>query len=182
MPVPILTTRLILRRLELTDAPVIRRLAGAREVAATTLNIPHPYPDGLAEEFVANAQQNMDEGSIFSFGIVRRADASFLGMIGVHPNVHRAAEMGYWIGLPYWGQGYATEAARCVIGFAFDELDLNRIYASYFASNIASGRVMQKAGMRYEGTMRQHILKWGEYHDLVYYSVLRDEYDGEHPT
>lgn len=174
---PILTTeRLTLRRLELTDAPVIQRLAGAREVAATTLNIPHPYPAGVAEEFIERAQQDMDEGGSYTFAIARQSNGALIGLIGLHPNIHHAAEMGYWMGVPFWGQGYATEAAGRVIRFGFEELDLNRIFAAYFAANIASGRVMQKAGMTCEGTMRQHILKWGEYHDVVYYSILREEF------
>ena len=102
-----------------------------------------------------------------------------IGAIGltISPRNQRA-EMGYWLGVPYWNKGYATEAARAVLRFGFQELGLNRIYASYFPRNPASGRVMEKAGMRYEGTLRQHFVRWSEPEDLVYYSILKSEWTG----
>lgn len=112
--------------------------------------------------------------------IERREDGALLGVIsltGLHP-VHRRAELGYWVGVPYWGKGYATEAARLIIGLGFRE-GLNSIFARFFTQNPASGRVMQKAGMRYEGTLRQHVCKNGEFLDLAYYSILRSEWQGQ---
>ena len=89
---------------------------------------------------------------------------------------HDHAELGYWIGVPYWGAGYATEGARAVMQFGFETLSLNRIFASHFSRNPASGRVLQKIGMRYEGTLRRHLKKWDEYIDLECYGVLRSEF------
>jgi RimJ/RimL family protein N-acetyltransferase len=86
------------------------------------------------------------------------------------------AELGYWIGVPYWGCGYATEAARAMIQYGFDVLKLNRIQASHFANNPQSGRVLRKIGMQHEGCLRQHYLKWGEYVDSKVYGILRSEY------
>jgi [ribosomal protein S5]-alanine N-acetyltransferase len=100
-----------------------------------------------------------------------------VGAVGLRINPeHRHAEIGYWIGRPYWGHGYASEAATVVVGYGFEQLGLNRIFAKHFATNPASGRVMQKIGMRYEGRNRGHILKWGEFLDDEVYGVLADEW------
>ena len=170
------TPRLILRPLRMEDAGRIEALAGASEVAATTLRIPHPYPSGAAEAFI----QSFDEpdGRDLGFGMALREDDGVIGIIGLHLSLeHEHAELGYWVGVPFWGKGYCTEAAAEVIRHGFAELRLHRIYAHYFANNPASGRVMEKLGMRFEGTFRQHIKKWGSFVDLHCYGILRDEWE-----
>ena len=102
-----------------------------------------------------------------------------VGAIGL--NIERRfnqAELGYWIGKPFWNRGYATEAAIAVIRFGFASLDLNRIASRHFSRNPASGRVMQKAGLRHEGTARQSMIKWGKYEDLQLYAILREDWSG----
>lgn len=175
------TERLLLRPVELSDAPRIETLASAREIAATTLNIPHPYPEGGAIMWLQQVLEHRARGDTeCTFGILRKTDTVLMGVIGIHPYPNGfSAELGYWIGVDFWGQGYMSETARRVIQYGFEDLGLQRIDAWHFMSNPASGRVMQKAGMKFEGTMRQHILKWGEFVDVVSYSILRSEYEGE---
>jgi RimJ/RimL family protein N-acetyltransferase len=176
---PTLTTeRLILREFGLSDAPAVQRLAGDREVASTTLNIPHPYLDGMAEAWINTNQGLFERGEGVTFAITRRADGQLLGAIGMMDtnSPHVRAEMGYWIGVPYWGQGFCTEAGRALLAYGFDELGLNRIFARHLSRNPASGRVMQKLGMQYEGCQRQHVLKWGVFEDMKTYGILRSEY------
>lgn len=175
---PVTTERLILRRLELSDAETVRRLAGDPQVADTTLTIPHPYPEGAAEEFIRITHEGLESGKGCIFGIERREDGQLVGVIsitGLHP-VHKRAELGYWIGVPFWGKGYATEATGAIFRLGFEELGLNSIYARFFTRNPASGRVMQKMGMKYEGTMRQAVCKNGQFEDLAYCSILRSEW------
>ncbi|MCL7959647.1 MAG: GNAT family N-acetyltransferase, partial [marine benthic group bacterium] len=86
---------------------------------------------------------------------------------------HARAELGYWIGLPFWGRGYATEAAVAMVGYGFNELGLNRIFAHHVARNPASGRVMKKAGFTHEGFHRAHVLKNGRFEDLHSFAILR---------
>jgi ribosomal-protein-alanine N-acetyltransferase len=176
MILPILRTeRLTLRPFEAADAPLIKQLAGEREVALNTQMIPHPYPDGAAEEWIAAQVEKNEQGS-FTFAI---DDGRLVGGIGLR--VQREfdrAEAGYWLGVPYWGRGYATEALGAIIRYGFGELKLNRIYAGYFNRNAASGRVMEKNGMKREGVLRQHVRKWDEYVDVVYYGILREEWGG----
>ena len=180
MPQPTLATRrLTLRPFRPGDAPVVRQLAGERAIADTTLNIPHPYEEGMAEEWIAGHEPGYEDGASATFAIVRQDDALLAGAIGLQ--IDRAinkAELGYWIGAPFWNRGYATEATLAVLKFGFDDLRLNRIQACHFARNPASGRVMQKAGMLLEGTARQNIIKWGRYEDLVSYAMLREDWQG----
>lgn len=167
------TSRLILRPFEIADAPRVQQLAGAREVALNTIHIPHPYPDGAAEEWISKHEQRIEEGE-FSFAI---DDGELVGAIGLHmKRDYERAEIGYWLGVPFWGRGYATEAVAAIIRYGFEELKLNRIYAGYFSRNAVSGRVMEKNGMKYEGSLRQHVKKWDEYVDVIYYGILRSEW------
>lgn len=176
VPPTLETARLILRPFAMADAPEVQRLCGAREIALNTLLIPHPYPDGKAEEWIASHPASLEKGEGDRFAITLRDGGALTGAIGMllHRE-HDRAEIGYWIGIPYWGRGYATEAVQAVIAYGFDELHLNRIYAEHFTRNPASGRVMQKAGMRHEGTLRQMHKKWGEYVDTDMYSILRED-------
>ena len=159
------TARLTLRPLVAGDAPAIEQLAGAYEVALNTLLIPHPYPEGAAEEWIASDHPH-------TFGI---DDGRLVGVIGLSVKDEGIAEIGYWIGVPFWNRGYASEAVRAVLRYGFNECGLHRIFAGYFARNPASGRVLAKSGMKYEGTLRHHQLKWGEYQDLVFYGILAGE-------
>lgn len=172
------TDRLLLRPFTLDDAPGVQRLAGDEAVASTTLNMPHPYEDGMAEEWIGSHQAHYEAGESISFAIVRAADTVLVGAISlVNMSArHQRAEIGYWIGVPYWNQGYCTEAARKILQYAFEDLNLHRIIALHFSRNPASGKVMQKLGMKHEGTLRQHAERWGQYEDLHVYGILREEY------
>jgi len=173
----VITGRLVLRLFVPEDAAQVQRLAGAREVAATTLTIPHPYPDGAAEEWIARHAAGWADGSDATFAIVRRSGGALVGGIGLRIAKDQGqAELGYWIGVPHWNQGYCTEAAAAVLRYGFDELGLRRIHASHYSNNPASGRVMLKIGMKHEGRRRSHVLKWGEVLDLEEYGILADEW------
>ena len=154
----------------------MQRLAGDRDIAATTAAIPHPYDDGVAEQWIALHQQRFEEGTWLNLAITRDLDGALVGALGLRLELeHDRAELGYWIGKPYWGQGYATEAARAVVEYGFGRLGLHRIYAYHFSSNAASGKVLQKIGMRHEGHRRQHDKKWGRYEDEELYGMLKDD-------
>ena len=174
------TARLRLRLLKPDDADAITRFAGDRRIAATTLNIPHPYPAGMARQFIEHTQRAAAAGESFTFALTLRPELPLIGIIGLGPQGHRA-EVGYWTGVPYWGQGYMTEALRAILCHAFCNLGLRRVHATHFAGNPASGRVMQKAGMRREGLLRQHVVRWSQAHDLVCYGILREEFEAANP-
>jgi RimJ/RimL family protein N-acetyltransferase len=164
------TPRLLLRGFTLADAPEVRRLAGDRAIADTTLNIPHPYEPGVAEQWIASHRGMEERGAARTWAVVLRGADRLVGAIGLTlKSEQRRAEMGYWIGLPYWNNGYATEAAAAVVAYGFDTLRLHRIHACHLARNPASGRVMQKVGMIREGTLRGHVRMGGVFEDVVVY-------------
>ncbi|KQL54896.1 acetyltransferase [Heyndrickxia shackletonii] len=171
------TERLILRDLSYGDAENIEELAGDYDVAKTTLTIPHPYPKGVAQEFIASMKIAESEGKVVIFSIERKEDSSFIGIININiqKNYHRG-ELAYWIGKPYWGKGYGTEATKAIIEYGFEKLDLNKIFATSFTNNPGSWRIMEKCGLKHEGILRQHVKRLGEYIDLTYYGLLKDEY------
>jgi len=178
-PQELRTPRLLLRSIERGDLSAIVRLAGAREIAATTANIPHPYVAENAQSFLEHAEEEFRAGRWATFAVTISPSAKFCGCVGlVITPAHERAELGYWIGVPYWRQGFATEAASAVLAFGFETLRLNRIHASHFAGNIASQRVLEKIGMRHEGPSRQHIKKWSRFIDLENYGLLASEFRG----
>jgi [ribosomal protein S5]-alanine N-acetyltransferase len=178
-PQELRTIRLLLRSFERGDTPAIVRLAGAREIAATTVNIPHPYVEDDAQSFLAHAANEFHMGRSVVFAVTIFPHGELCGAVGLTlAPAHERAELGYWIGVPYWGQGLATEAASAAMAFGFETLRLNRIHASHFAGNTASQRVLEKIGMRREGPSRQHIRKWNRFIDLENYGLLASEFRG----
>ena len=170
--------RLILRPFTLADAPEVQRLAGDWDIASTTLEIPHPYEDGMAEQWIGTHQDSYDNDQAINFAITLRWDNTFMGAITLKLDADNdAGELGYWIGKPYWNLGYMTEAAEAVVAYAFQVLELNRIWAAHFKRNPASGRVLQKIGMTGEGCLKQSIKKWGAYEDMEYYGLLWTDYE-----
>jgi [ribosomal protein S5]-alanine N-acetyltransferase len=170
------TERLILRPFELADAERVQQLAGDFEVADTTLNIPHPYREGMAEAWILTHKPMFRAGVLANYAVTFRS-GELIGAVGLRIDPrHNNAELGYWIGRAHWGNGYCTEAARGVLVYAFYVLELNRVHASHLARNPASGRVMQKLGMRHEGCLRRHVCKWEKYEDLEKYGILANEF------
>jgi RimJ/RimL family protein N-acetyltransferase len=177
------TGRLILRPFTIDDAPEIQRLAGDPLIADTTLLIPHPYPDGVAEDWIVTHRPSFETGEGVVFAITAREDGTLLGAIGLSIEAaHERAEMGYWIGRPYWNRGYATEAAAAVLDYGFNVLRLNRIHAHHFARNPASGRVLASIGMKAEGTAPEHVKKGDRFEDLILYGLCRSDYDNRPRT
>jgi RimJ/RimL family protein N-acetyltransferase len=150
--VPVLETeRLILRAPRLADAKAIARLANDRRVAENTARIPHPYHLDDAEQFIAGANRYVGEAT---FAVVLKSDAvgksELIGTCGVEPR-DGSAEIGYWVGAPYWNHGFATEAVRAVIDHAFGELEHEALQAGARVTNPASRRVLEKCGFQWTG-------------------------------
>lgn len=174
------TERLILRKLTIEDSDRIEELASDYDVARTTLTVPYPYPKGSAKQFITSVLAAENEGRFVIFAIEDKFESSLIGVINISINQpHNRGELGYWVGKPYWNKGYGTEAAKAVIKLGFNELQLNRIFAASFTHNPGSWRIMEKIGMKKEGTFHQHVLKWGEYVDLTYYGLLKEDYENQ---
>jgi [ribosomal protein S5]-alanine N-acetyltransferase len=173
------TERLVLGALRHDDAAELERLCGAREIADTTISIPHPYSRADAERFIAHQPEAWARGDELVLAVRRREEGGLVGCVSLREidRVHLQAELGYWIGVPYWGQGYATEAAQAIVRYGLETLGLNRIYAHHMARNPASGRVLERVGMEREGVLRQRVRKWGKFEDVVIYALLRGPSD-----
>ena len=145
--IPVLETkRLTLRAPTLKDAKAVAVLANDRRIAENTARIPHPYKLADAENFIAGA--NKADGETV-FLIVR--NGTIMGACGVAVADPNAPELGYWLGVPYWGQGFATEALHAVIDFAFSEFEHNALHAGARVTNPASRRVLEKCGFQWTG-------------------------------
>jgi RimJ/RimL family protein N-acetyltransferase len=144
--VPILkTVRLTLRAPRCADARIIAKLANDRRIAENTLRIPHPFGTRDAEQFIATV--NAGDGETC---FVVMLDGAPIGVCGLVPR-EDGAEIGYWLGVAYWGRGFATEAARAVIDHAFGDLDHDTLQSGARVSNPASRRVLEKCGFQWTG-------------------------------
>lgn len=173
------TPRLILRPFKIEDAPIVGELANDRDIATNTENLPHPYDESMARQWIGNHQDLFDQGSLLNLAIVTRKQNKVIGAIGFDLDFKNdCAELGYWLGRPYWGMGYATEAAKRMLHYGFTELKFHRIHSCHLSINPASGKVLQKIGMKHEGRLREHLKKWDVYEDVEKYGILRNEYLG----
>ncbi len=136
--------------------------------------VPYPYTERDAEEFIRTMlSENID--STFSFAIT--LDGKVIGSIGVfrQNNIHfRTAEIGYYIGESYWGNGYATSAIKQVCEYVFENTNIIRIFAEPFANNKASCRALEKAGFQYEGTLKSNAVKCGSIVDMKMYALIKE--------
>jgi ribosomal-protein-alanine N-acetyltransferase len=173
---PLETERLVMRAFRLADVEAVSGLANDEAVARNTLNIPYPYARDDAVAWITSHADQLERREAVTYAVTERGLDRVVGAVGLILELeHERAELGYWLGRPYWGRGYATEAARAVVRWGFEAFDLHRIHASHFPRNPASGRVLVKVGMSREGRLREHVVKWGEHLDLVRYGMLRTD-------
>lgn len=165
-----------IRKWEMSDA---RDLAEALSNTKVQDNLrdglPYPYTEQDGKDFISDMLA-ADENETFAFAVT--ADSKVIGSIGVfrQQNIHRrTAELGYCIAEGYWGRGLMTEAVTQVCRHVFENSDIIRIYAEPFAYNAASCRVLEKAGFKYEGTLRDNAVKNGKVIDMKMYSLLKAE-------
>ncbi|WP_291176985.1 GNAT family N-acetyltransferase [Hyphomicrobium sp.] len=144
MPKPIKTRRLVLRELTDSDAPELARLAGDWEVARMTARIPFPYSEALAREWLATLAPGEFVRAVTFQG-------TLVGAVGYVPNDDGSAEIGYWIGRPWWGRGFASEAATALVRHCFTKAGFKRLTCCHFEDNPASQRVIEKLGFRLSG-------------------------------
>ena len=175
------TERLILRPLTLKDAPIIQKLASDRRISDTTIAIPHPYPDRAAEQFISKQIAEFEAGHSVTFAIEKKGDNSLIGILEILDieREHSCAEVGYWLAVEAWGQGYMSEALKPAIRFGFEKLSLNRLHAYHMVRNPASGKVLEKNGFVREGLLRQRVRKWGVFEDTVLLAILRQDWQNK---
>jgi len=176
---PVLETpRLRLRPLDISDASAIQKVAGAREISDTMISLPHPYPAGEAERYVARQQAEREAGRAATFTIEQKAAGWFCGLVEVRDidREHSQGELSFWLTAEAWGRGYMSEVVQAVVRYGFEGLGLNRLYAHHMLRNPASGRVLEKNGFQREGMLRQRVRKWGKFEDVALWAILRKEW------
>ncbi len=148
----IVTEDLRLRPLAEGDADVIQQLAGDERIADTTASIPHPYPEGEASRWIADTLVRRQAGTDLALAIVDKTNDEVLGCISLMRMAQGRAELGYWVGVPYWGRGIATAAVQALVSCAPAEFGLQCIEARVLVRNPASARVLLRAGFRLRET------------------------------
>lgn len=169
------TKRLILRKIKIDDIEEMYAYGSDKEVAKYVTWETHKSIDDTKQfvEFVLNKYKNKQ---VAPWGIEYKENGKFIGTIDFvwwEPN-NKGAEIGYAISKDYWGKGLTTEAAKEVVKFGFEKMDLVRIQAKSSAENLGSQRVMEKVGMTFEGTLRKAIFLKGKHQDLKMYSILKE--------
>jgi len=145
----------LLRTFTIADAPHVQALAADAEVAEPTLSIPHPYPPGAAAAWIASHDADRERGAQYNYAIASADGATLVGAIALRPVADEHGNVGYWIGRPYWGHGYATAATMAITALAFGYLDCEALSAWYLERNPASGHVLEKCGFTPLSTVRR---------------------------
>ena len=173
------TERLILRKMVLNDAEAVFAYASNSEVSRYTLWETHRSIED-SRAFLEFATQKYENGGEPDWDIVYRGNGCLVGACGLvnWEAEHARAEVGFVLSREYWGRGLMSEAVRAILRFGFERMNLNRIEARCIAENAASARVMEKAGMVYEGTLRQREYIKGAYRDIKLYAILKKGFPG----
>lgn len=172
----LVTERLVLRSFQLADAQRVQSLANDKRIYNTTARVPFPYETEMAEQWIKSHDKLFDNRCSVNFAIVTKPEQLLIGTVGLEiDSNNKKAELGYWVGVDYWNQGYCTEAALECVKYGFQELGLIRIEGICMTKNIASEKVLKNIGMKREGVLRSYMLKNDISEDVYIYSVLNDD-------
>ncbi|MFH1399698.1 MAG: GNAT family protein [Candidatus Woesearchaeota archaeon] len=171
--------RVNLRQLEASDAKSIFKYAKDKQISLYT-TLPHPYITKDAKAFIELTKKHSEKKSDFELGIELKETKEIIGMMSLMDidYKNKSAEVGYWIGTPYWRQGFTREALCLLLKFGFAKLKLKRIWARVMDSNIASSRLLESVGFSYEGRARKAVYKNKTWLDQLRYSILNEEFRG----
>jgi ribosomal-protein-alanine N-acetyltransferase len=169
------TQRLELRPFRIRDAVRVHQLLQDPQISQSTLRVPYPYLEGMAERWIATHQTIFyeDRGAVFAICL---PEAEVIGVISLDlDRENQAAELGYWLGVGYWGQGYCTEAATALVRYGFEVLSCHRIHARRLESNSQSGRVLEKVGFRQEGRLLDAVFKEGGFRTVILHALINPQ-------
>lgn len=174
------TERLHLRPFSIEDADEVTRMLADGEVSRFLSRVPHPYEEGMAMEWIRTHASDAKEGGETALAITSAETGRLMGSIGLSPEpTTRTAELGYWLGKQWWGQGYASEAARAVMGWGFDEAGHARISSRHAVENAASGHVLVNAGLKPVARLERSMVFRGELHDVKLLGVTAEQWPGQ---
>lgn len=172
------TSKLTLRKIQTSDIPSLIKYCNNKNISDQIINIPYPYivEDAIFRlNFVLQGFKNKER---YVFAISLRGSEELIGEIGLHlDKANNSAQFGYWIAEPFWGKGIATEALEAILIFGFATLNLNKIYATHYPDNLASGKVMLNNKMIKEAEMKEHYKIDDVYKDVIQYRLTKKEYE-----
>jgi [ribosomal protein S5]-alanine N-acetyltransferase len=174
------TRRLVLAPIALSDYRRLAAIAAVREIADTTISVPHPMTLSVARDWVEHQCESTRRGEAAVFTVRRRIARSKLGLVSLRDIdcEHGCAELSFWLATNAQGRGYASEATAALVHHGFSTLGLHRIEAYQLVRNAASARVLSRIGFQLEGTLRERVVKWGRREDANLWSKLRDDPPG----
>jgi RimJ/RimL family protein N-acetyltransferase len=170
-----MTERVSLELIAPHHADEVQGLASHPDIVATT-NLPDPYPESGAERWIEDVVPRQEAGEEYAFAILNE-DAALVGVVGLADVKGEWAELGFWIGKPYWNRGYATEAVRKTLRFAFQELDLQRVLARPLERNGPSRRVVEKSGFELRRVETHENPKWRPTDKVACYEINRCDWN-----
>jgi [ribosomal protein S5]-alanine N-acetyltransferase len=183
LAIPIETKRLRLERPSLRRLKEYRPLLNDRAVSQWLLRVPWPYHRADARAYILRSVRGRRAGTDLLLAIVERESGRLIGGIGLHHLdwEHHNGELGYWLGRPYWGRGYGTEAAEAIVRIGFEQLHLHRLDAGLFRGNSASEHLLRKLGFAKEGLRRESFRKRGVWKDDLLFGLLEREWGRARP-
>lgn len=171
------TERLLLTPFVQEDSACFAKIASHPDVQAVDICFYGEVSTEYAKELISYYDTYWKDNTALFFSIHLKKPRTLIGSISLQLNPSfKRAELSYWLGRDYWGQGYCTEAANEVVKFAFSQLDYHRVFAQHLSNNPASGRVIRKIGMSYEGRLHEHVYRDGKYYDILQFGVLKKDY------
>jgi ribosomal-protein-alanine N-acetyltransferase len=172
------TAKLTLRKIKPEDLSSLLKHCNNEKISDQILNIPYPYKEEDAifrMNFVLQGFKNKER---YVFAITLKGNDELIGEIGLHLDKNNdSAQFGYWLGEPFWGKGIATEALGVILKFGFETLHLNKIYATHYPDNIASGKIMLNNKMIKEAELKEHYKVLSLYRDVIQYRLTKKEYE-----
>ncbi|MCE7793802.1 GNAT family N-acetyltransferase [Salipaludibacillus sp. CUR1] len=169
-----------MRPYEIQDAESVFKVVKLKEIAETTISMPHPYPRETVDWWINFVRENMEKGNAYEFGLyLKDRPSEYVGNCGFVSvsKQHNHGELGYFTNPDHWNKGYSTEACSKLLEFGFNTLGLERVFGRCMAKNTASKRVMEKCGLKVEGIAKHEILKWDHYEDVIHLGLIRSKWD-----
>lgn len=171
------TSRLRLRKIKAEDLSSLIKYCNNKKISDQILNIPYPYHEEDAIFRMNFVLQGFKNEERYVFAINFNGNDELIGEIGLHlDKTNNSAQFGYWIAEPFWGKGIATEALTAILKFGFETLNLNKIYATHYPDNEASGKVMLNNQMIKEAVLKDHYKVNDEYRTVIQYRLTKSEY------
>lgn len=173
----LMTETLRLRKIKISDVPSLLKYCHNKKISEQIINIPYPYREEDAVFRINFVWQGFKNKERYVFAITLKNSDELIGEIGLHMDKsNNSAQFGYWIAEPFWGKGIASEATAAILKFGFMDLHLNKIYATHYPENPASGKVMLKNKMIKEAELKEQYNVEGIYKNVIQYRLTKEEY------